>query len=251
MSHEINFEQWFEALVERHQQNLTFQEIRKALQALSSVYVQKRDKLKKGAALDSAGKRAAFAVFYGPLHYLFMQAVLEELDPNPSNLNHILDLGCGTGVGAAAWSILGGRKAKVEGVDLNKWAVAEARLTFQAFGLRGQTRAANLTGAKLPGAGGGIIAAYAINELSDGAREQMLKKFLQAGKSGAKVLIIEPIATTPVPWWQDWSEAFEAEGGLSNTWKIPVDLPDHLRLLDKATRMNHQVLKGRTLWLAK
>ena len=251
MSTETNFEQWFEALVERHQQNLTFQEIRKALQALSSVYVQKRDKLKKGAALDSAGKRAAFAVFYGPLHYLFMQAVLEELDPNPSNLNHILDLGCGTGVGAAAWSVMGGGKATVEGIDLNKWAISEARLTFKAFGLRGQTRSGNLTGAKLPAAGGGIIAAYAINELSDGARDQMLKKLLQAGQAGAKILIIEPIATTPVPWWQSWSDAFEAQGGVSNTWKIPVDLPDHLRLLDKATRMNHQVLKGRTLWLAK
>ena len=251
MSNQTTFDQWFEALVERHQQNLTFQEIRKALQALSSVYVQKRDKLKKGAALDSAGKRAAFAVFYGPLHYLFMQAVLEELDPDPAGLNHIIDLGCGTGVGAASWSVLGGRKASVEGVDLNKWAVSEARLTFQAFGLRGQTRSGNLLGAKLPGAGGGIIAAYAINELSDDARAQMLKKFLQAGQSGAKVLIIEPIATTPVPWWQSWSDAFEAQGGMSNTWKIPVDLPDHIRLLDKATRMNHQVLKGRTLWLAK
>jgi len=249
VSDETNFNRWFQELVERHEQNLTFQEIRKALQALSSVYVQRRDKLKKGAALDSAGKRAAFAVFYGPLHYLFMQAVLKELDPNPSSLKHVLDLGCGTGVGGAAWSILGGGQATVEGVDLNKWACQESRLTYRAFSLKGQTRVGNLVGTKLPGTGGGIIVAYAINELSDEARLQMLKKLLNAGEAGAKVLIVEPIATTPVPWWQEWADAFEKQGGSSQTWKIPIDLPDHLRLLDKATRMNHQVLKGRTLWL--
>lgn len=249
MSDDATFNRWFEKLVQRHERNLTFQEIRKALQALSSVYVQRRDKLKKGAALDSAGKRAAFAVFYGPLHYLFMRAILQELDTNPGSVKNILDLGCGTGVGSAAWSVLGGGKATVDGIDLNKWATDECRLTYQAFGLQGKTRTGNLAGAKLPGAGGAIVAAYAINELADGPREEMLKKLLKAGANGAKVLIVEPIATTPVPWWQEWAEAFEAQGGVSQTWKIPVDLPDHLKLLDKASRMNHQVLKGRSLWL--
>ncbi|MBT6434742.1 MAG: methyltransferase domain-containing protein [Deltaproteobacteria bacterium] len=249
MSDDATFNRWFEKLVERQERNLTFQEIRKALQALSSVYVQRRDKLKKGAALDTAGKRAAFAVFYGPLHYLFMQAVLQELDSNPGSIKNIVDLGCGTGVGSAAWSLLGGGKATVEGIDLNKWATDECRMTYHAFGLKGQTRTGNLMGAKLPGAGGAVVAAYAINELSDGAREEMLTKLLKAGSNGAKILIVEPIATTPVPWWQGWAEAFEAQGGKSQTWKIPVDLPDHLKLLDKASRMNHQVLKGRTLWL--
>lgn len=244
------FDTWYESLLERHQRDLTFQEIRKALQALSSVYVQKRNKINKGAALDSAGKRAAFALFYGPLHYLFTQAVLQELDSKPSSLREIVDLGCGTGVVGAAWSVLGGQNARVQGVDQNPWATKESQHTYRDFQVQGRARVSDLTKTKLPGSGAGIVAAYAVNELPDAKRERMLQTLLSAAKRGAKVIVIEPISTATVPWWPTWSSAFLAAGGRSDTWKFPTTLPEHLRLLDKATRMNHQVLKGRTLWLS-
>ena len=33
----------------------------------------------RGLALDSAGKRAAFALFYGPLHFLVVQEIVAEV----------------------------------------------------------------------------------------------------------------------------------------------------------------------------
>ena len=59
------FPAWVEALETRHTASLTFTEVRKALQALSSVYVQRRARLSEGDALGSAGKRAAFALIAG------------------------------------------------------------------------------------------------------------------------------------------------------------------------------------------
>ncbi|MBA3888795.1 MAG: hypothetical protein H0X67_24180, partial [Acidobacteria bacterium] len=58
---------WLEALEGRHLSDLTPAEVARALRALSSCYVERRSKLARGGALDSAGKRAAFALFYAPL----------------------------------------------------------------------------------------------------------------------------------------------------------------------------------------
>ncbi|HEX2341333.1 MAG TPA: hypothetical protein VHI98_12715, partial [Vicinamibacterales bacterium] len=63
-------DQWMRALEARHLIDLQFAEVARALRALSSAYVQRRAALATGAALDGAGKRAAFALFYGPLHFL-------------------------------------------------------------------------------------------------------------------------------------------------------------------------------------
>ena len=64
---------WLAALEDRHLAKLTASEVARALRALSSCYVERRTKLTSGAALDSAGKRAACALFYGPLHFLIYQ----------------------------------------------------------------------------------------------------------------------------------------------------------------------------------
>src|SRR5215207_2555953 len=58
------FSRWLDALDNRHRQALSFQEVRRSVQALSSLYVERREKLRQGAALDGAGKRAAFATFF-------------------------------------------------------------------------------------------------------------------------------------------------------------------------------------------
>jgi hypothetical protein len=59
------------------------------------------------ARLDSAGKRAAFAAFYAPLHFLTMRAIVQELvvaDSTPvTHIDTIVDLGCGTGVAGGRW----------------------------------------------------------------------------------------------------------------------------------------------------
>jgi hypothetical protein len=76
------------------------------LQALSSLYVERRDRSERGAALRRAGKRAAFALFYGPLHFLIVREIVRALSP-PTPASTIVDLGCGTGAAAR----LGARSA--------------------------------------------------------------------------------------------------------------------------------------------
>ena len=49
-----DFEAWIEALTARHQSDLTFAEISRSLRALSSTYVERRHKLREGAALAGA-----------------------------------------------------------------------------------------------------------------------------------------------------------------------------------------------------
>ena len=51
---------WMAALEKRHLARLTFPEVRRALQALSSLYVQRRGRIGTGTAFEGAGKRAAF-----------------------------------------------------------------------------------------------------------------------------------------------------------------------------------------------
>ena len=55
--------------------------------------------------LAGAGKRAAFALFYSPLHFVLTGHVVRELDAARPAPRKILDLGCGTGAAGAAWAI--------------------------------------------------------------------------------------------------------------------------------------------------
>ena len=126
---ESSFERWLAALDERHLADLTFSEVARALRALSSCYVERRDRLARGGALDSAGKRAAFALFYAPQHFLTVREIGRALDV-AARVTRILDLGCGTGAAGAAIA-LESNTARIEGLDRNGWAVAEANWTYR------------------------------------------------------------------------------------------------------------------------
>jgi hypothetical protein len=78
--------------------------VSRALRALSSTYVERRQRLGEGAALAGAGKRAAFALFYGPLHYLLIREIVRTLQNTASAPAHLIDLGCGTGASGVAWA---------------------------------------------------------------------------------------------------------------------------------------------------
>ena len=54
-------------------------EVRRAVQALSSLYVERRASIDSGAAFSSAGKRAAFAMYFAPLHFLLVRAIVRAL----------------------------------------------------------------------------------------------------------------------------------------------------------------------------
>ena len=97
------FDKWMEELEAKQLANLTFPEVSRALRALSSAYVERRNRLSEGAALSGSGKRAAFALFYGPLHYLLIRHVAASL-PGCATVTTMVDLGCGTGASGAGWA---------------------------------------------------------------------------------------------------------------------------------------------------
>jgi len=243
------FRAWFEALESRHLSRLTFAEVRRGLRALSTLYVDRGNRLGDGAALEGAGKRSAFALFYAPLHFLLVREVVRALGAAEPGPRRLLDLGCGTGSAGAAWAVLAGAGCQVSGVDRSGWAVQEARWNYHALGVRGRPIRGDVTTTPLPGRGSGIIAAYTVNELDDAAREVLLRRLLEAARRGARVLVVEPIARRPFPWWESWLQVFREAGGRDDSWRFPVDLPERLRLLDRAARLDHRELTGRSLWL--
>jgi SAM-dependent methyltransferase len=240
---------WLTALEERHLRDLTFPELRRALQALSTWYVERRSELGPGTALNSAGKRAAFALFYGPLHFLTVHRIVGELEAGRSSPSRILDLGCGTGAAGAAWAMAAGGAPILEGVDRSAWAASEASWSWRRLGLRGRARRGDLNRQRLPARGAAILAAYTINELSDDEREALLGRLLAATNRGARLLVVEPIARRISPWWDDWSAALTERAGRADTWRFSTALPELLHRLDRAAGLDHRELTARSLYL--
>jgi SAM-dependent methyltransferase len=243
------FAAYYEALEKRHLAELTFAEVRRALQALSSVYVERRERIAGGAALEGAGKRAAFALYYGPMHFLLVREIVRALPPPVRRPGRILDLGCGTGTAGAAWALECEPTARVEGVDRSGWAVAESRWTLARLGIDGRAGRADAATAPLPGAGAGVLAAFTANELAEDRRRRLLGRLIEAARLGSAVLVVEPIARRVNPWWPEWAEAFRAAGGREGEWRFRPALPERLALLGKAAGLDSREMTGRSLAL--
>lgn len=238
---------WLAALEERHLADLTPAEVARALRALSSCYVERRAKLPAGGALDSAGKRAAFALFYGPLHFFVTRAIVGAI-PDAAAIDDVLDLGCGTGAAGAAWALARDRVA-IAGIDRHPWAIAEANWTYRCLGLRGRAAQGTLDRAAVRGGRGrGVLAAYSVNELAGPSRELLLSKLLDARRKGSRVLVIEPIARRATSWWSGWEKAFAAAGGRADQWRFPAELPERQRQLARAAGLQPKELTARSLW---
>jgi methyltransferase family protein len=242
-------EGWLEALARRHLAELTFAEVRRGLQALSSLYVERRGRLATGAALDGAGKRAAFALYYGPLHFLLVRDVVRALGPAASPASRILDLGCGTGVAGAAWALEHGGRAVVDGVDQSGWAVAEARWTLAQLGLRGGARRGDLARADPPAGRSAVVMAFTANELADGDRGQLWTRLRAAAARGTRVLILEPLARRIAPWWDDWRGDALTAGGRADEWRFPGALPEAVAKLARAAGLDPRERTARSLFL--
>ncbi len=252
------FPDWFDALEQRALADLRFPEVRRALQALSSIYVERRERLARKAPLDGAGKRAAFALFYGPIHFLTVRAIARALEPSLESARRherVLDLGCGTGVAGAAWALeeklrYGAPGPRVTGIDESGWAVAEASFTYARLGVAGRAERGSLERVSLPGAGALVIAAWTVNEVEPAGHAALLARLLEAAARGADVLVVEPLARGVATYWDDWSAEFLKRGGRADEWRFPVTLPYQLRLLDKAAGLDHRTLGARSLWVA-
>jgi SAM-dependent methyltransferase len=242
------FPAYYAALEARHRAELSFAEIRHALQALSSLYVERRQRLAGGRALDGAGKRAAFALYYGAQHFLLVRGIVRALGAALACPRRLLDLGCGTGSAGAAWALACSPPAVVEGIDSSPWAAAEARWTLKSLRLQGTVTRSDAAAviAKPPS---GVVAAFTVNELAEAARERLRPRLLDAGAAGSPVLVVEPIARRMSPWWPAWAAAFTAAGGREDEWRFRPALPATLELLGKAAGLDPRELSGRSLSL--
>jgi len=242
--------------------------VSRALRALSSTYVERRAKLAQGAALSGAGKRAAFALFYGPLHFLLIHHITQNLPGASAPTPTLFDLGCGTGASGAAWaatmcqvsdtvcaatqeSDTSTGRVKVLGIDRHPWAVEEAPATYRVFGLTSTVRRGDITTVRLPKGPAGILAAFTLNELADAAREALLHTLVERASQGDRVLIVEPMAGFVARWWNRWRDAFESAGGRADEWRVRAELPPIVAKLDRAAGLNHREITGRSLWLGR
>jgi hypothetical protein len=244
------FTRWIAALEARHFAELTFPEVSRALRALSSTYVERRQKLAQGAALSGAGKRAAFALFYGPLHYLLVRHIATNLPGVTQSAPTLLDLGCGTGASGAAWARAFANVPRVIGIDRHPWALAEAADTYRSFGIAATVRLGDIATTVLPKAPAAILAAFTVNELADPARDALLPRLLERARQRDRVLVVEPLAGFVAPWWKKWRDAFESVGGRADEWRLRAELPPIVEKLDRAAGLNHREITGRSLWLA-
>ena len=179
---------WLRAAEQRYLAELTFAEVTRALRALSSCYVERRGKLADGSALDGAGKRAAFALFYAPLHALITHRVARALPAPLAPGTRLLDLGCGTGAASAAWALAAASSIEIEGFDRSAWAVSEAPWTWRACGVRGRATRTDVARLRLPRGPHACLAAFTINELPAETRHAVRGRLLAAAHDGHPVL---------------------------------------------------------------
>jgi hypothetical protein len=246
---------WLAALEKRHLANLTRQEFTRAVRALSARYVERRGQLPDRSPLDSAGKRAAFALFYAPLHFVTAGLALAHVNAR-TDLTTLVDLGCGTGVCAAAWALMHQSAPSITGVDANAWAIDEARWNWRTMGLRGQgvrgdllTTARGLlrqTNAAL--ATTGIIAGWAVNELAKADRDQLLDVLDLLLERGATLVVMEPLARGVAPWWDDWAARLAPRNVHERDVKAEVDLPAPLDSFSDAAGFRKRELGVRVMY---
>jgi len=247
----MRFDRWLEAAWKRFCPPLTFTEIRKGAQALSTHYVERRaEPGLSERALAGRGKRAAFATYYAALHFLAAWHAARRLEDTLADTVQVHDLGCGTGAAGAAVARAVNAPA-VRGLDRSGWALGEARRTYAALGLRGATGRAQLP-AGMPrrtGPGDLLLLAWTANELAESDREALAEGLWRAAERGARVLVLEPLAGAAVPWWDAWAKRARAAGGGALQWKRALARPALVARMDKAAGLDHAVLGARALWL--
>ena len=196
--------------------------------------------------MSGTGKRAAFALFYGPLHFLIVRHIVHELHANDIAASTIVDLGCGTGAAGAAWGTACARAPQIVGIDRHPWAIAEAADSYRHFGLTARTRRGDIASAPWPPSGAACVAAFTLNEMDDRARETATARLLE---HDGPVLIVEPLAKSVAPWWDTLRTAGAARGGRADEWRFAAELPPIVAKLDRAAGLDHRQLTARSLWI--
>lgn len=246
------FDRWLDAAVARHVPPLAFSDVRKGVQALSSLYVERRAAGDLGARSGaSAAKRAALVSYYAPLHFLAAREAAARLGEGAlAGVRRVFDLGGGSGAVGAALATAAGGAPRLVVIDRSGWALSEARHTWRAFGLAGSSRRGVLPEA-LPRAGRGdlLLLGWVVNELEAPARERLLEGLAEAAARGAAVLVLEPLSGRVSPWWEGWVRRLAGAGGHEERVKTEAEVPDWIARLDEAAGLDHSLIGARVLAL--
>jgi len=246
---DARFHSWVAALESRHLADLTFSEVSRSLRALSSAYVERRAAIAEGGALQGRGKRAAFALFYGPLHFLLVDHVVSALT-DARRADRLVDLGCGTGAAGAAWAAACVRPPSVLAVDRSAWALSEAAATYRHFGIRARMQQGDVARVRWPREPTAVLAAFTLNELPDAARDGLLDALVErSAQPGHRLLIVEPLAGFVARWWNRWRDRVEGVGGRCDEWRCRTELPAIVAKLDRAAGLDHREITGRSLYV--
>lgn len=260
MSADVNA--WLDALVARHTANLSAPQFFKAIRALSARYVESRGQLADRSPIDSAGKRAAFAAFYAPLHLLTTTQIVRALAvdvPAIRALESIVDLGCGTGVTSAAWALECEQSPSIHGFDKDAWSLSEAAWNWRQLNVRGNTRRGDMVEAAEHLANRqsrgrslertAVLCGWSLNELAGAPRDRLFRALVRLAEERALVLIIEPIARSATPWWPEWTTKLVSTFPLTRAhdWKFPAALPSALEQMSEAAGFRERTLSARTI----
>lgn len=246
---------WLESLPARHAAAMTRSEFLKAIRALSARYVERRGALPDRSPIDSAGKRAAFAAFYAPLHFVTAQRILAQIEA-PAGIRTIVDAGCGTGVAGAAWALACSPPPAIAGVDLNSWALDEARANWRALELSGRATRADFVShleqlaaqaQRATPTETGVICGWSLNELDVQNIDRARRAIDALAARGTRVLIIEPISRSLVPWWDDWVARTAVPGARTSEWRFADALPPFLAALNDEAGFTREELTARSL----
>ena len=243
------FDAWVEACWARHHPPLERSDLRKGIRSLSSLYVERRGGGAIGArATGGAARRAAFAAYYAPLHFLVAFHAAGEAGLTGSSPRRILDLGCGTGAAGAAVACAAAGAPRLLGIDCSGWVLREARHTYAAFGLAARTRRGALPAA-LPALRPGDLAVlgWVVNELASEERERLVDALVAGASRGARLLWLEPLAGGPSPWWDDVAGRLAESGVEAASFRRRASLPEWLAGLDRAAGLDHAELGARVL----
>jgi len=266
---ETAVDRWLTALSTRYTREFDRPQLLKAIRALSARYVQRRSELSERSAVDSAGKRAAFAAFFAPLHFLTARGIVRAVGAGRSSyalrssvdtvpLETIVDLGCGTGVVGAAWALECSPHPVLHGVDEHPWAVEESAWTWRQMRLSGRATRGDLVHSverliARPGridlARAGVVLGWSVNELDRARRDTLQSHLFKLIDRGCALLVVEPIATRLTPWFDDWARGFDAVGGRHDEWQFALDLPPDLAALDRDAGFAREGLKAKSLWV--
>jgi protein-L-isoaspartate O-methyltransferase len=248
---------WVASLLRRHTRDWSRTEFLKATRALSARYVERRAPLPHAAPANSAAKRAAFAAFFAPIHFFTTREIVRRLGASDVSLERIIDLGAGTGAASAAWALECGSRPTIVGVERERWALDEARMTWRDLGLHGSATRGDLVavveslgrpGRQALAPRTGLLLAWSVNELPADARRRLLPALRMLTDRGAALLVIEPIARRVSPWWDEWAAALAGADGRVDDWKLDVPLPAPLAELDESAGFRRDGLTARSLW---